>query len=118
MGILCGIVAIIGSFLVTYHKKKNERMIRQSIIENHVDAEMAKLLVKPTKNKNSKYDSLMWGCSLLGLGLGWGIDILLDLREGSLDYFITLAVGVGIGLLAYFLIKSKLEDKDKTEEKE
>ena len=53
MGILCGIVAIITSFLVIYHKKKNERIIRQSIIENHVDAETAKLLVEPTKSVGS-----------------------------------------------------------------
>ena len=118
MGILCGIVAIITSFLVIYHKKKNERIIRQSIIENHVDAETAKLLVEPTKSEGSKYSTLMWGCSLIGLGLGWGVDILLNLREGSFDYFIVLAVGVGIGLLAYFFLKSKLETKDKTKEDE
>lgn len=118
MGILCGIVAIVSTFLVIYHKKRNERIVRQSIIENHVDAETAKLLIEPTKNKDSKYSSLMWGCSLIGLGLGWGTDLLLDLSEKSLGYYIVLAVGVGIGLLVYFIIKSKLEARQQIKEEE
>ena len=71
LGITCGIIAVITSALLEYNKNKNARMIRQSIIENHVDNEKAKLLVEPDKSKKkSKYESLRMALLLIGMGLG------------------------------------------------
>ncbi len=118
MGILVAIIAIIGGYIIDYHKKKNEKEIRQSIIDNHVDMEIAKILVKPMK-KEDKYNILLWGCVLLGLGLGYAVALLLGINEKKdLGLWIILAVGIGFGLFVSFFLKNKMEAKEQARQKE
>lgn|GEM_PF-1608475 len=118
MGMLVGIIAIIGGYIIDYHKKKNEKEIRQSIINNHVDMEIAKILVKPMK-KEDKYNILLWGCVLLGLGLGYAVALLLGINEEKgLGLWIILAVGIGFGLFVSFFLKNKMEAKEQARQKE
>lgn len=109
MGILCGIVAIIAGAISAYYKGKNERIIRQSIIESHLDPETAKLLIEPTKPK-SKYNSLTWGCSLVGLGGGYALQQLFG-TDSDESMIVFLSLGIGLGLLVSFFIRMKLEKK-------
>lgn len=118
MGMLVGIIAIIGGYIIDYHKKKNEKEIRQSIINNHVDMEIAKILVKPMKKKD-KYNILLWGCVLLGLGLGYAVALLLGINEEKgLGLWIILAVGIGFGLFVSFFLKNKMEAKEHARQEE
>lgn len=111
LGILTGIIAIICGTISAIKKGKDERSLRQAIIDNHVDAETARVLVTPEKPKaKSPYTSLRWGLILVGLGLGY----LLSLAIGMADkpaMLILLALGIGIGLLASFFISNYLEAK-------
>ncbi|EPH16364.1 hypothetical protein HMPREF1475_01476 [Hoylesella oralis HGA0225] len=118
MGMLVGIIAIIGGYIIDYHKKKNEKEIRQSIINNHVDMEIAKILVKPMK-KEDKYNILLWGCVLLGLGLGYAVALLLGINEEKgLGLWIILAVGIGFGMFVSFFLKNKMEAKEHARQEE
>jgi UPF0716 family protein affecting phage T7 exclusion len=112
MGIACGMLAVIGGVIAKIVKMKNERMTRQSIIENKIDSETAKLLITPTEDKKrSPYSAMQWGCTLLGLALGYVVTLLLGINENLVGFWIILAAGVGVGLLISFIIKQKLEDK-------
>lgn len=116
LGITCGIIAVITSALLEYNKNKNARMIRQSIIENHVDNEKAKLLVEPDKSKKkSKYESLRMALLLIGMGLGYVCNLLFDIPAGDIGFWIVLSTGVGVGLLVAFFIQMKLEKSEPTE---
>ena len=75
------IVAIIMVFVTAMHKKKQDKEVRQLIIENHTDAETAKLLIDEPKKQPRKMgpvnlDTLRAACVLLGIGLGACIDLL------------------------------------------
>lgn len=111
LGISTGIIAIICGNIFAVKKDKNEKDIRQAIIDNHVDAETARVLVTPEKPKTKNpYTSLRWGLILIGLGIGY----ILSLAMGITDDFailILLALGIGIGLLASFFISNYLEAK-------
>ena len=48
------IVAIIMVFVTAMHKKKQDKEVRQLIIENHTDAETAKLLIDEPKKQPRK----------------------------------------------------------------
>lgn len=132
---LTGMVAIILSlgipttvvimvFLRKMKRDKQEKEIRQLIIENKTDAETARLLIdEPKKTKEPRklgpvnVDTLRTACILLGMGLGallsWGIERILSPVE-SLDtiyFWILIAFGIGIGMLCSFLVEMHLYKK-------
>jgi len=132
---LTGMVAIILSlgipttvvimvFLRKMKRDKQEKEIRQLIIENKTDAETARLLIdEPKKAKEPRklgpvnVDTLRTACILLGMGLGallsWGIERILSPEE-SLDtiyFWILIAFGIGIGMLCSFLVEMHLYKK-------
>ncbi|MCH4148596.1 MAG: hypothetical protein LKG25_00625 [Prevotella sp.] len=109
------IVAIVFGMIAQMRKRQIESEIRKSIIENHVDAETAKLLiVKPEQEKDTKnYGTLRASCVLLGLGVGYSVDCLIGgLDIANVGYWIIIACGVGLGLLASFFIQRYMEKKE------
>lgn len=119
MSLTIPIVAIIVGAWVVYNKKKNETKIKQSIILNNLDAEAAKMLLadmeKPEKNK---YKTLQSACMLIGLGVGYGASLLLDVQveKNHFGFWILMAVGIGMGLLVSFFLTRKLSNTDKKTE--
>ena len=109
------IVAIIMVFMTVMNKKKHDKEIRQLIIENHTDAETAKLLIdEPKKAKKPgtiDLGTLRTACMLLGVGLGAGIDWLADVSTKSIYFWLIVAFGVGIGMLCSFLVEMHLAKK-------
>ncbi len=109
LGILCGLTAIIGGIIDGVRKRKNELFIRQSIIENHIDAETAKVLVTADKpKKKNPYASLNWGLMLMGIGLGYLLALGLGL-ENVMSQFILMALGCGVGLFVSFIISHNMD---------
>ena len=109
------IVAIIMVFMTVMNKKKHDKEVRQLIIENHTDAETAKLLIdEPKKAKKPgtiDLGTLRTACMLLGVGLGAGIDWLADVSTKSIYFWLIVAFGVGIGMLCSFLVEMHLAKK-------
>ena len=109
------IVAIIMVFMTVMNKKKHDKEVRQLIIENHTDAETAKLLIdEPKKNKKPgtiDLGTLRTACMLLGVGLGAGINWLADISTKSIYFWLIVAFGVGIGMLCSFLVELRLAKK-------
>lgn len=110
------IVAIICGTVIAIRKKQEEVRIRQSIIDNHVDAEVAKLLVEEKSPRKNTNVALRWGCVLAFGGIAGIIVYILSLYDGrfaasDMIKFIFIACGCGIGLLTSFLIEYKLRDK-------
>lgn len=112
MGILCGIIAVIAGNISSNKKAKMEKELRQSIIENGIDAETAKVLITTEKEKKSNF-ALYAGCVLIGFGLGYffGLEWFTP-NEGILGIF-----GTGVGLLIAFIIDNRLK-KEKARERE
>ncbi len=111
MGIICGIIGIISGAISTIKKRNNELRIRESIIENHVDPETAKILVTPeTPKGKSPYTTLRWGLALFGIGIGFVVDRLLVVEYG-LSTFVLMVAGCGLGLLVSFFVSYRLEKK-------
>lgn len=111
LGILTGIIAIISGTISAIKKRNSEVRLRESIIENHVDAETAKVLVTPeTPKTKSQYKTLRWGLALLGIGVGYLTAWALKLDD--MGHIIMMLSGCGIGLLISFFISSQM-DKDK-----
>lgn len=109
LGISCGIIGIISGTVSNIKKQNNERRIRESIIENHVDAETAKALVTPIQPKvKSPYTTLRWGLALLGIALGYLTAWALNLND-NFSSCILMAGGCGVGLLLSFFISSRME---------
>ena len=109
------IVAIIMVFMTVMNKKKHDKEVRQLIIENHTDAETAKLLIdepkkaaQPRKPGTIDLGTLRTACMLLGVGLGAGIDWLADVSTKSIYFWLIVAFGVGIGMLCSFLVELRL----------
>lgn len=121
LGILCGIIAVVCGAVAKIKKRNNEMRIRQSIIENHLDAETAKVLITNDEpKKKSPYATLRWGLALLGIGLGYFAAWILRLDDG-VGQFVFMAGGCGVGLLLSFFISSEIEKEnakadDKTEQ--
>lgn len=111
------IIAIVASAIGKMKKNNNDREIRRLIIENKTDLETAKYLVEePEKKKqqgSNPYPALRWGCILIGLGIGAILNCIFEL-DGKKDiyFWILLAFGCGLGLLASFIIEFKLQKRD------
>ena len=114
------IVAIIMVFMTAMNKKKHDKEIRQLIIENHTDAETAKLLIdEPKKAKKPgtiDLGTLRTACMLLGVGLGTLINWLANIATKNIYFWIIIAFGVGIGMLCSFLVELRLAKKQKPTE--
>ena len=110
------IVAIIMVFVTAMHKKKQDKEVRQLIIENHTDPETAKLLIdepkkQPQKKRPFNLENLRAACILLGIGLGACIDWLAGVETKSIYFWLIIAFGIGIGLLCSFLVEMRLYKK-------
>ena len=110
------IVAIIMVFVSAMNKKKHDKEVRQLIIENHTDAETAKLLIDEPKKQPRQMgpfnlDTLRAACVLLGIGLGACIDWLAGVETMSIYFWLIIAFGIGIGLLCSFLVEMRLYKK-------
>lgn len=113
------IVVIIAFAVSKVKKSNNNREIRRLIIENHTDLETVKQLIEEpeTKQGSNPYPALRWGCTLIGLGLGFLAAYLLSLQprgEEMIFFWGMLAFGCGLGLLCSFVIEYKLQGR-KTE---
>lgn len=118
LGILAGIISIIGWIITDVNEKKNERMVRESIIQNKTDPETAKILLagseKKTKmKKEDPYTTLQAGLSIMGLAVGYLLTLLLDIKQSDFGFWIMLIAGLGLGMLLTFFIKVKMEEKNK-----
>ena len=110
------IVVVVMVFASAIHKKTKDKEIRQLIIENHTDAETAKLLIDEPKKQPRKMgpvnlDTLRTACVLLGIGLGACIDWLACVETKSIYFWLIIACGIGIGLLCSFLVEMHLYKK-------
>ena len=109
------VIAVVMVFWSSMHKKTKDKEIRQLIIENHTDAETAKLLIdepkKAQKPGTIDLGTLRTACMLLGVGLGAGIDWLADVSTKSIYFWLIVAFGVGIGMLCSFLVELRLAKK-------
>ena len=116
------IVVIVMVNITKMKKDRQQKEIRQLIIENHTDPETAKLLVdepKPQKKEQRRLgpvnlESLRSACILLGLGLGALINWALEpfgFGAKDINFWIILAFGIGIGLLCSFLVEMYLYKK-------
>lgn len=110
------IIAVLMTFISSMNKKKRDKEIRQLIIENHTDAETAKLLIdEPVKQPRQmgpfNLENLRAACILLGLGFGALIDWISCIETMSIYFWLIIASGIGIGLLCSFLIEMHLFKK-------
>ena len=110
------VIAVVMSFWSSMHKKTKDKEIRQLIIENHTDAETAKLLIDEPKKQPRKMgpfnlENLRAACILLGIGLGACIDWLAGTATMSIYFWLIIACGIGIGLLCSFLVEMHLYKK-------
>ena len=110
------VIAVVMVFWSSMHKKTKDKEIRQLIIENHTDAETAKLLIDEPKKQPRKMgpfdlSTLRAACILLGIGLGTLIDWLASIEPESIYFWLIIACGIGIGLLCSFLVEMHLYKK-------
>jgi hypothetical protein len=99
------------------NNKNRDKEVRQLIIENNVDFERAKLLIAKSRQDNKKtYTMLRIGCFLIGAGFGALLNYLLGLSVESLYFYLVLAFGCGLGMMAEFIVEWNLQKKE--EEKE
>lgn len=115
-GILAGIVSIIGWIITDVNEKKNERMIRDSIVQNKTDPETAKIILAGSEKKTKKenpYVMLQAGLTLLGLAFGYLLTVLLGIKQNDFGFWVMLIAGMGLGMLLTFYIKVKMEEKNR-----
>ena len=115
------IIVIIMVYIRKMKRDRQQKEVRQLIIENHTDAETAKLLIdEPKKVKEPRklgavnLDTLRTACILLGLGLGALVNWALEpfgFGAKDINFWIILAFGIGIGLLCSFLVEMRLFKK-------
>ena len=110
------IIAVLMAFISSMNKKERDKEIRQLIIENHTDAETAKLLIDEPKKQPRQMgpfnlENLRAACILLGLGFGALIDWIACIETKSIYFWLIIAFGIGIGLLCSFLIEMHLFKK-------
>lgn len=112
------IIVVVMVLIAKMKKDKNEKELRQLIIENKTDAETAKLLIdepkkatQPRKPGTIDLGTLRTACILLGVGLGSGINWLAGISTKSIYFWLIVAFGVGIGMLCSFLVELRLAKK-------
>lgn len=109
------VIAVIMVFVQSMKKNRLDKEVRQLIIENHTDAETAKLLIdepkKAPKQGTLNLDTLRTAAILLGIGLGTLIDWLAGVATKSIYFWLIIAFGIGIGLLCSFLVEMRLYKK-------
>ena len=108
------IIAIIFAALGYIRKKRHDAEVRIALIQNGVDAETAKvLLANQEDSKSKKFQSLRTGCAFLGVGLGAATVAIAGIPQGSIYFWLVIAAGVGVGLVAPFVIEYMLTRKEK-----
>ena len=115
------IVAIVSGVVSSVKRKKLETELRRAIIENHTDLEVARALIEEQEKKSSKFGSLRGACVLIGLGIGALVNYLLNVPMGGpkgVYFWVVLAFGVGLGLLASFIVEQKLKKQEPTPEEQ
>jgi F0F1-type ATP synthase assembly protein I len=110
------IVVVVMVLIAKMNKEKQQKELRQLIIENKTDPETAKLLIdEPKKQKRElgpfNLENLRAACILLGLGFGALIDWISCIETKSIYFWLIIASGIGIGLLCSFLIEMRLFKK-------
>jgi len=109
------IVVVIMVFLKKMKKDQQQKEIRQLIIENHTDAETAKLLIdEPKKAKKPgtiDVGTLKTACMFLGVGFGALIDWLIGIDTKNIYFWLVIAFGFGVGMLCAFLVELHLAKK-------
>ena len=108
------IVAIICAVIGYIRKKENYTTLRRLLIENHTDLETAKAIMAEQEKKPNKYHSLRSACILIGIGFGALADYLLNVE--GIYFWLVIAFGVGIGLLASFITELKLQHQETQQE--
>lgn len=115
------IVAIVSGVVSSVKKKKLETELRRVIVENHTDLEVARALIEEQEKKSSKFGSLRGACVLIGLGIGAFVNYLLNVPmvgPKGIYFWVVLAFGVGLGLLASFIVEQKLKKQEPTPEEQ
>ena len=115
------IVAIVSGVVSSVKKKKLETELRRVIVENHTDLDVARALIEEQEKKSSKFGSLRGACVLIGLGIGAFVNFLLNVPMNGprgIYFWVVLAFGVGLGLLASFIVEQKLKKQEPTPEEQ
>jgi len=108
------LVAIIVTALSYIRKKRHDAEVRIALIQNGTDAETARvLLANQEDSKSKKFQSLRTGCAFLGVGLGVAAAMLFGLEVSDVEFWGVTAFGVGVGLVAAFVIEYMLTRKEK-----
>ena len=109
------IVVVVMVLIAKMNKEKQQKELRQLIIENKTDPETAKLLIdEPKKAKKPgtiDLGTLRTACILLGVGLGAAINWLAGISTGGIYFWLIIAFGIGIGMLCSFLVELRLAKK-------
>ncbi|MBQ2441410.1 MAG: hypothetical protein II502_04370 [Paludibacteraceae bacterium] len=104
------IVAVVMVFITKMKKDKQQKVIRQLIIENKTDPEIAKVLIdEPKKKLDERFQNLRGACVLLGVGLGTLINWLCGVDKGDIYFWLLIAFGIGVGLLCSFFAEMYLK---------
>lgn len=102
--------------------KRMETDLRKEITNAHLDAETAKVLISrpaaKTKKERNMYGNLTGGLMFVGMGLGALAAGIAGIDTKDFNYWVFLAAGIGVGLLASFLITWKLSSKNKDKDEE
>ena len=118
------VVVIVMAFIAKMRKDKQQKEIRQLIIENHTDPETAKLLIEqkeakePRKPGTIDLGTLRTACILLGIGLGAMINWIIKsvgFDLGTIYFWLIIAFGIGVGMLCSFIVEMRLYKKQKEE---
>lgn len=109
------IVVVVMVLIAKMNKEKQQKELRQLIIENKTDPETAKLLIdEPKKAKKPgtiDLGNLRFACMLLGVGLGAGINWLAGINTHNIYFWLVVAFGIGIGMLCSFLVELRIAKK-------
>ncbi len=114
------IVVIVWNVKEKIARKKMEKELRDHIIDNNVDMEMARLLIAESQPKKSKVGVLRWGLALLGLGIGILLSNAIPVIHASEDVIMVCmaALGIGVGLFLSFIIEMLFDKKLNPREEE
>lgn len=112
------IVAILMVFISSMKKKKHDTELRLALIQAGTDADTAKILIEEQEKKGNKYGPLRTGCFFLGAGLGALCNALCGVSADDIYFWMTIAGGVGVGLLIAFVIEYKLSRNEQKHQEE